>query len=71
MTGGLLWLEREVRFYYVFQTLLAPYFLIVQSEELLLLKPVIFTKNSMVHDLDVLSISLLTYLVLYYAVILE
>ena len=46
--------------------LLAPYFLIVQSEELLLLKPVIFTKNSMVHDLDVLSISLLTYLVLYY-----
>ena len=31
--------------------LLAPYFLIVQSEELLLLKPVIFTKNSMVHDL--------------------
>jgi hypothetical protein len=30
--------------------LLAPYFLIVQSEELLLLKPVIFTKNSMVHD---------------------
>ena len=35
--------------------LLAPYFLIVQSEELLLLKSVIFTKNSMVHDLDVLS----------------
>ena len=31
--------------------LLAPYFLIVQSEELLLLKPIIFTKNSMVHDL--------------------
>ena len=31
--------------------LLAPYFLIVQSEELLLLKPVIFTKNNMVHDL--------------------
>jgi hypothetical protein len=30
---------------------LAPYFLIVQSEELLLLKPVILTKNSMVHDL--------------------
>ena len=27
---------------------MAPYFLIVQSEELLLLKPVIFTKNSMV-----------------------
>jgi hypothetical protein len=51
--------------------LLAPYFVIVQLEELLLLKPVIFTKNSMVHDLDVLSISLLTYLVLYYAAILE
>jgi hypothetical protein len=31
--------------------LLAPYFLIVQSEERLLLKPVIFTKTSMVHDL--------------------
>jgi hypothetical protein len=31
--------------------LLDPYFLIVQSEELLLLKPVIFTKNRMVHDL--------------------
>ena len=31
--------------------LFAPYFLIVQSEELLLLKPVIVTKNSMVHDL--------------------
>ena len=46
---------------------MASYFLIVQSEELLLLKPVIFTKNSMVHDLDILSISLLTYLVLYYA----
>jgi hypothetical protein len=51
--------------------LLASYFLIVQSEELLLLKPVIFTKNSMGNDLDVLSISLLTYLVLYYAAILE
>jgi hypothetical protein len=51
--------------------LLASYFLFVQSEELLLLKPLIFTKNSMVHDLDILSISLLTYLVLYYAAILE
>ena len=51
--------------------LLASYFLIVQSEELLLLKPVIFTKNSMGNDLDILSISLLTYLVLYYAAILE
>jgi hypothetical protein len=30
--------------------LLAPYLLIVQSEELLLLKPIIFTKNSMVHN---------------------
>jgi hypothetical protein len=30
---------------------LAPYFLIVQSEELLLLKPVIFTKSITVHDL--------------------
>ena len=29
---------------------MALYFLIVQSEVLLLLKPVIFTKNSMVHD---------------------
>jgi hypothetical protein len=34
---------------------------------LLLLEPVIFTKNSMGNDLDVLSISLLT----YYAAILE
>jgi hypothetical protein len=30
--------------------LLAPYLLIVQSEELLLLKSIIFTKNSMVHN---------------------
>jgi hypothetical protein len=29
--------------------LLAPYLLIVQSEKLLLLKPIIFTKHSMVH----------------------
>jgi len=50
---------------------LASYFLIVQSEELLLLKPIIFTKNSMGNSLDILSISLLTYLVLYYAAILE
>ena len=41
--NGIIWsIDRPI--------LLAPYLLIVQSEKLLLLKPIIFTKNSMVHN---------------------